>query len=160
MQDVEKTNIKTVRYRVYPNEEYVFRWYLDRNSANVHHPNGTSCQSTEAVISVDDFLEYVLITTGPLLVGQTLSTFTHLFRKNFKQSIQDFTLNAAVLVSACMSDSEKKQYRAQALQIDDAHFQKCGLRLDLTEFENAIVGRYKPLALALLQQFRETVDRS
>jgi len=108
----------------------------------------------------EDFLSFILSTLGDKLIGGTMVVLKYLFRKNLALGYHDFTIDAVMIVQNCLTDAEVIAYRKRASQLDEEHLRLTGRRIRLEEFERTIIGRYRPDAEVLLQNFELLVDKS
>ncbi|MDZ4715409.1 MAG: hypothetical protein SH819_08060 [Cytophagales bacterium] len=153
--------IHQVRYRISADEVYTFRYNDERGHASVTYPNGTSSESQEKVVkSIHDFHSYVTSTLGEELIENTLSVFEYLFELHIGNGLKEFTIDAAILISACMTDEEKKSYWDSAIRLAAKYKELTGLNLILDEFQRVVIGRYRPRAEAILYSFQQLVNAS
>jgi hypothetical protein len=153
--------IYEVRYQSAGKQLYVFRYNVLDQFAHVIRPNGTTSQTERGeVADLHQFKSYVTspANLGDLLQRGMLDSFDYLFDKNINQGYNEFVIDEAYLLASTMSDQEKTEYRARALELDNTHYQLTKLRFDLSQYERIVVGRYKPDADIQLRNFQGTID--
>lgn len=146
-------------YQVDESNHYVFRYHEDTQFSSVLYPNNTSSEKT-GITDVQTFEDWVEAIIGEILPPDTLSLFQYVFDKEIRRGNGDFTIQAAYLVSNCMSNSERDGFKAEAIRIDNEYFARTGYRFNLDRLQIIYVARHRVDAHILLTQLRETLNAS
>jgi hypothetical protein len=150
----------TFTYEVDERQKYVFRYFPDRSSASVSYPNGNLTSEAVDISTVDVFGDWVESVIGGILPPNTLSLFKYIFDKLTNNGNLEFRIQAAYLVSICMTDSERDSFKAEAVRLDNEKFAKSGFRFNLNQVQVIYTARHRTEAHVLLHQFNEDLRLS
>ncbi len=146
----------TFIYKVGSNEKYVFSYHSESKRASVNYPNGTTSEA-EQIQDTQMFGDWVDSILGAILPLNTLSLFQYVFNQEIKRGKENFSIQAAYLVSNCMTDNERDGFKLNAIKLDNEYYTKTGNRFDLGPVQSIYIARHRMDAHLLLEQFSQVL---